>query len=460
MMCSRRPFFLWVSRICVLVKMHRICPLLISTSAAFDPNTTLNGGHTDMKYRFLASDPERLARFNVVYEPAERGPLPDDFTCDLIFTSPPFFDFEVYTELPGQSIAHATSVPDWLVRFLFVCLNRFWKRLDVGGHMVIHLNDARGMIICEPMCLFAEAHLEGCRFMGVLGAMGGVSRKTRPLWVFKKEPESAKTPRQRDAAKHLARHYDAVARILSRVDLDQLGRPVPKRSRDDADATDAAASAATGAAEAAVAMGGEGEPAEANPSKRLMVDDTPVTLAPLRKLHRGAIEPIVRDPRVMSWMGQGASGWPSKKIDNTFKYCEADLQLPPTERTHFYWAVSKGSQVVGLVFVHNVTYHARASDSTVRAPPFVVPEAHGRKPFFFSILLAAEVHGRGVGTAATRLCIAAFRELNPAIRQLYADVHVGNEGSCKLLKKVGFREMPSTVWIGQVECSRWVLPLS
>ena len=52
--------------------------------------------------------------------------------------------------------------------------------------MVIHLNDAHQMTICEPMCLFAEARLPGCKFDGVLGAMGGVSRKTRPLWVFSK----------------------------------------------------------------------------------------------------------------------------------------------------------------------------------------------------------------------------------------------------------------------------------
>jgi hypothetical protein len=201
-----------------------------------------------MMDRFLAADPIRRANFSVVYQPAERGELPPDFSCDLIFTSPPFFNFEVYTDIPGQSIDQWRSVPEWLVRFLFVCLNRFWVHLEPGGHMVIHLNDARKMQICEPMCLFAEARLAGCRFAGVFGAKGGVSGKTRPLWVFKKEPvDSADLVgrRKAEAEAHLRTHFHAVHSILATVDLDQLARGVAKRSRDDAvaDADSAGASA-------------------------------------------------------------------------------------------------------------------------------------------------------------------------------------------------------------------------
>ena len=61
---------------------------------------------------------------------------------DLVFTSPPFFDFEVYTDLPGQSIQGANNkLQTWLVNFLFVALSKAWDRLEPGGHIAIHITD-------------------------------------------------------------------------------------------------------------------------------------------------------------------------------------------------------------------------------------------------------------------------------------------------------------------------------
>ena len=85
------------------------------------------------------SDPETRKNFEVIYEPFEKAVLPAGITFDLIFTSPPFFDFEIYSNTPGQAVISYPRIDDWLVRFLFYSLRKSWAVLEVGGNMVIHI---------------------------------------------------------------------------------------------------------------------------------------------------------------------------------------------------------------------------------------------------------------------------------------------------------------------------------
>lgn len=106
---------------------------------AFDPNTDLIPGHTAIIERLV--DEPRRKNFSVIYEPAQHVELPYGRTYDLIFTSPPFFDLEIYTDKAGQSVLDFTTRDAWLVGFLFVCFRKFWKVLEFGGHMAIHMSD-------------------------------------------------------------------------------------------------------------------------------------------------------------------------------------------------------------------------------------------------------------------------------------------------------------------------------
>jgi [ribosomal protein S5]-alanine N-acetyltransferase len=55
--------------------------------------------------------------------------------------------------------------------------------------------------------------------------------------------------------------------------------------------------------------------------------------------------------------------------------------------------------------------------------------------------LARPARGRGVGTEAVALLVA-WSEQQPGVRCLTADVLVGNEGSRRLLRRLGFVERP------------------
>lgn len=61
--------------------------------------------------------------------------------------------------------------------------------------------------------------------------------------------------------------------------------------------------------------------------------------------------------------------------------------------------------------------------------------------------LAAPSRGEGIGTEAVAL-LCAWAEQQPGVRALTADVHVGNEASRRLLRRLGFTERPvEAAWV-------------
>eukprot|EP00750_Incisomonas_marina_P020889 INCI4108.3.p2 GENE.INCI4108.3~~INCI4108.3.p2 ORF type:complete len:588 (-),score=111.95 INCI4108.3:2654-4345(-) len=85
---------------------------------ATDPNVALRSGHNKLISKLAPlSRYKPNPRISILYEPFETATLPAGETYDLVFTSPPFFDFEIYTNLPGQSVDGANSKVRSAARF-------------------------------------------------------------------------------------------------------------------------------------------------------------------------------------------------------------------------------------------------------------------------------------------------------------------------------------------------------
>lgn len=178
----------------------------------YDPNPALAAGHAAI----LARWGKGRRNVKVVQAPAETARFVGKF--DLVFTSPPFFDVETYTDAPGQSVHGRHSADAWLVEFLFPVLAAAWRALDPGGHLVLHLNDGRGLRLCDPAVLYCRSTLDKCDFRGVLGARGGQSGAVRPMWVFRK----ATAPLPAAPPSPLPLRYPRLARRFGIVQLDSL----------------------------------------------------------------------------------------------------------------------------------------------------------------------------------------------------------------------------------------------
>ena len=98
---------------------------------------------------------------NTTYEPN---------SFDLIFTSPPYYNIERYTQNETQSWKKYRKLEAWLNQFLFVAIKNAWLALKPGGHMIINISDCysnhRINKICDPlydyMSQVKNAQYEGC----------------------------------------------------------------------------------------------------------------------------------------------------------------------------------------------------------------------------------------------------------------------------------------------------------
>ena len=150
--------------------------------SGFDPNSSL-------KYKYMNivnTLAKRKENFKVRTEPFETANLKDIKDVDLFFSSPPYFDFEIYTNEETQSINNYKTYNDWLVRFLFRSIKNAFSVIVKDGYFVMHITDTGNMRnVCELIKLYIEEYLDGS-YIGCIFTQAPGKRR-HPMWVFKKD---------------------------------------------------------------------------------------------------------------------------------------------------------------------------------------------------------------------------------------------------------------------------------
>jgi hypothetical protein len=163
-----------------------------------DPNTLLVEGYAEFISDFgrgypQTSDPERDDKYKMICAPfedvpeeelAERGPF------DLVFTSPPYFNLEVYTDEKTQSANEESDLDKWYNDFLLVALRKSWNLMSNGGHMVIVINDIRNGPAFTMRMVRDISAFPGAQYNGVLSyselIKGSYPKSPQPMWIWKK----------------------------------------------------------------------------------------------------------------------------------------------------------------------------------------------------------------------------------------------------------------------------------
>lgn len=73
-------------------------------------------------------------------------------TFDIIFTSPPYYDCEIYSSDDTQSSVRYSTYESWLDQFLFVMLDSCIQLLNPGGFLIINMKNIQGYSIAIDMC--------------------------------------------------------------------------------------------------------------------------------------------------------------------------------------------------------------------------------------------------------------------------------------------------------------------
>jgi len=103
---------------------------------------------------------------------------------DLVFTSPPYFDAEWYSNDSGQSAVRYATYSEWLESFLRVLVEKSWALLKPGGRLALNVADAGSYPIAEDLRAMVEAHcgLETTLRMALASVYGGETRY-EPVFV-------------------------------------------------------------------------------------------------------------------------------------------------------------------------------------------------------------------------------------------------------------------------------------
>jgi tRNA1(Val) A37 N6-methylase TrmN6 len=117
--------------------------------------------------------------FQMYTQPFEKGcKALQDESFDLVFTSPPYFDYEMYSSANP-------SYSDWIQDFYTPLMKHSCRLVRPGGHVAIHIDDTSAGEI-RSFLISTVPTISSLVYVYKLGLRGVMSNKIRPVWVFRK----------------------------------------------------------------------------------------------------------------------------------------------------------------------------------------------------------------------------------------------------------------------------------
>ena len=158
-----------------------------------DPSTKLFNGYSNQIKEYSKFTSKSISMINST---AEDAVIDEEF--DLIFTSPPYFNIERYTQDKNQSFKMYKKLDIWLEKFLFFSISKYWNNLKEGGILAINIGDVYSNHtinkICDPMNNFiatlSKANYLGCMGYRMQKRIRSKSDKVgifaEPIWIWGK----------------------------------------------------------------------------------------------------------------------------------------------------------------------------------------------------------------------------------------------------------------------------------
>jgi 16S rRNA G966 N2-methylase RsmD len=145
-----------------------------------DPNTKLFDGYKRIIEAFNGKN--KAICINSGFENAnveEYGPY------DLVFSSPPYFNLETYSDEITQS-THNRDLEAWYKEWLIPSLKKALNNLFTGGIMIININNIRGYTD-YTIRMVKEISGHGVKYRGCIPQWSGIKNKSaQPFWIFEK----------------------------------------------------------------------------------------------------------------------------------------------------------------------------------------------------------------------------------------------------------------------------------
>lgn len=150
-----------------------------------DPNPCMQSLYKEMINDLIPLN--KRNNYEVLLGQAEKIKLPKE-KFDFIFTSPPFFTFEIYNEKGEnkelQSTFNYTTIKEWLEKFLFKMINNAWPRLEKGGNFILYIEDNKKYSFIPEMLLYFNKK-KNCVYDGIIYQIPYKNNKQSPFFVYR-----------------------------------------------------------------------------------------------------------------------------------------------------------------------------------------------------------------------------------------------------------------------------------
>lgn len=149
-----------------------------------DPNKNID---YNAILKWIGENDSQSKKVSIIRKPAEDVDFSKLGTFDFVFTSPPYFDLEVYSEDNTQSVIRYKTYDIWFEKFLKVVLNKSIDVLKIGGHIAINIQNIKNYNIADDMCKFLDSNKNLQREDDILYKKSSKSKKNfERIYIYKK----------------------------------------------------------------------------------------------------------------------------------------------------------------------------------------------------------------------------------------------------------------------------------
>ena len=116
----------------------------ISKYVSCDPNLDLHESYEKIINTFL---PETKKKNFIIHKNGFlEAPIKDKF--DIVFSSPPFFDLEIYSNYNENSLKKIKTEDDWINKFFIPSLIKSYNYLKKNGYMILYMGGSKKVMDC------------------------------------------------------------------------------------------------------------------------------------------------------------------------------------------------------------------------------------------------------------------------------------------------------------------------
>lgn len=145
-----------------------------------DPNYLLHPKYKEMIEFFMP--PNKRKRYTMIEAKIQEAKLPNE-KFDLVFTSPPYFKIEQYS---NNGRVSDSNEDEWFNNFMIPMINKTYAKLKNGGHFILVINQLKNEHYIPKMLSYVYEHISDLFYLGVISYADINVANPQPMWIWRR----------------------------------------------------------------------------------------------------------------------------------------------------------------------------------------------------------------------------------------------------------------------------------